>query len=471
LALLWDAVLAQLDAPVRALLAACRPVGLDDHQLRLLVPDEFTRQRIEQRLQGRLGELASDRAGQAIRLQVTVDPSLHQARPSQLAAAEPWAIGPAPGDGPEADPAPSGGARGGAAGPASQGGDDSLNRKYVFDTFVIGPSNRFAHAAATAVAEAAVEKGPGNTYNPLFIYGDSGLGKTHLLHAIGNYVTTNSTALRLKYVSTEELTNDFINAISENRIAEFRRVYRQVDVLLIDDIQFLESKAGTQEEFFHTFDALYNAQKQIVMTSDRPPHLFKEIAPRLRSRFEGGLLVDVHPADLETRSAILRKKAMADGLTLDPEVLSFIATRIQSNIRELEGALTRLTAFASLNGLEINLDMAEIILPELVAADQGRPITTAMVIAETAARFDLTVDELRGPGRSANVALARQIAMYLSRELTDLSLPKIGTEFSRDHTTVMHACRKIRDLIAHDRGVFSTVTDITDRVRQRAQKV
>jgi chromosomal replication initiator protein len=276
--------------------------------------------------------------------------------------------------------------------------------------------------------------------------------------------------LRIRYVSTEELTNDFINAISENRTAEFRRTYREVDVLLIDDIQFLESKIGTQEEFFHTFNTLHNAGKQIVITSDRPPKLLEALEPRLRSRFEWGLLVDIQPADLETRIAILRKKASAERLQVPPEVLELIATKIQTNIRELEGALIRLTAFASLNGQAVDRQVAEIVLKDLIADGLAKPITVQMVMAETADRFDLSVDELRGPGRSANIALARQIAMYLSRDLTDLSLPKIGQAFDRDHTTVMHACRKIRDLIAKDRAVFSTVNDITNKVHQRAQR-
>jgi len=321
-----------------------------------------------------------------------------------------------------------------------------------------------------AVAEGAVEQGPGRAYNPLLVYGDSGLGKTHLLHAIGHYIADHSNHLRIKYVSTDELTNDFINAISDNRTAEFRRTYREVDILLVDDIQFLESKIGTQEEFFHTFNTLHNAQKQIVMTSDRPPKLLEALEPRLRSRFEWGLLVDIQPADLETRIAILRKKTSAERLQVPPDVLEFIATKIQTNIRELEGALVRLTAFASLNGQPADRALAEIVLKDLIADGQAKPITAQMVMAETVDYFNLSMEELRGPGRSANVALARQIAMYLCRDLTDLSLPKIGQEFDRDHTTVMHAYRKIQNLIAQDRGVFSTVSDITNRVHQRAQR-
>ncbi|HYP43994.1 MAG TPA: chromosomal replication initiator protein DnaA [Propionibacteriaceae bacterium] len=341
-----------------------------------------------------------------------------------------------------------------------------LNSKYSFETFVIGSSNRFAHAAAVAVAE-----NPGKSYNPLTIYGESGLGKTHLLHALGHYVRNYSGRVRVRYVSTEELTNDFINAISQNKGAEFRRRYRDIDVLLIDDIQFLEGKEQTQEEFFHTFNTLHNAQKQIVMTSDRPPKLLENLEPRLRSRFGWGLITDVQPPDLETRIAILRKKAAQERLTAGPDVLEFIASKIQTNIRELEGALIRVTAFASLNRQQVDMSLAEIVLKDLIPEVGDTQITSGMIMAQTAAYFSLTIDDLCGQSRTHMLVTARQIAMYLCRELTDLSLPKIGQQFGgRDHTTVMHANRKIRTLMAERRSVFNQVTELTNRIKQQANE-
>ncbi|MGO1973276.1 MAG: chromosomal replication initiator protein DnaA [Propionibacteriaceae bacterium] len=355
------------------------------------------------------------------------------------------------------------------AGPAPllrRDSDARLNPKYSFETFVIGSSNRFAHAAAVAVAEA-----PGKSYNPLMIYGDSGLGKTHLLHALGHYVRNYFERVRVRYVSTEELTNDFINAISENKTAQFRRRYRDVDVLLIDDIQFLESKIQTQEEFFHTFNTLHNAQKQIVMTSDRPPKLLEALEPRLRSRFEWGLITDVQPPDLETRIAILRKKAAQERLTAGPDVLEFIASRIQTNIRELEGALIRVTAFASLNRQQVDMGLAEIVLKDLIPEGGKAEITSGAIMAQTAAYFGLTIDDLCGQSRTHLLVTARQIAMYLCRELTDLSLPKIGQQFGgRDHTTVMHADRKIRGLMSERRSVFNQVTELTNRIKQQSTR-
>jgi chromosomal replication initiator protein len=338
-----------------------------------------------------------------------------------------------------------------------------LNSKYSFETFVIGSSNRFAHAAAVAVAE-----NPGKSYNPLTIYGESGLGKTHLLHALGHYVRNYFNQVRVRYVSTEELTNDFINSISQNKGAEFRRRYRDVDVLLIDDIQFLEGKEQTQEEFFHTFNTLHNAQKQIVMTSDRPPKLLENLEPRLRSRFGWGLITDVQPPDLETRIAILRKKAAQERLTAGPDVLEFIASKIQTNIRELEGALIRVTAFASLNRQQVDMALAEIVLKDLIPEGADTQITSGVIMAQTAAYFSLTIDDLCGQSRTHMLVTARQIAMYLCRELTDLSLPKIGQQFGgRDHTTVMHADRKIRTLMAERRSVFNQVTELTNRIKQQ----
>jgi chromosomal replication initiator protein len=344
--------------------------------------------------------------------------------------------------------------------------DPRLNPKYSFETFVIGSSNRFAHAAAIAVAE-----NPGKSYNPLTIYGESGLGKTHLLHALGHYVRNYFDRARVRYVSTEELTNDFINAISQNKGAEFRRRYRDIDVLLIDDIQFLEGKEQTQEEFFHTFNTLHNAQKQIVMTSDRPPKLLENLEPRLRSRFGWGLITDVQPPDLETRIAILRKKAAQERLTAGPDVLEFIASKIQTNIRELEGALIRVTAFASLNRQQVDMTLAEVVLKDLIPEGGDAQINTGMIMAQTAAYFGLTIEDLCGQSRTHVLVTARQIAMYLVRELTDLSLPKIGQQFGgRDHTTVMHANRKIKTLMSERRSVFNQVTELTNRIKQQASQ-
>jgi chromosomal replication initiator protein len=339
-----------------------------------------------------------------------------------------------------------------------------LNPKYTFETFVIGSSNRFAHAAAVAVAEA-----PAKAYNPLFIYGDSGLGKTHLLHAIGHYAQSLYQGVRVRYVSSEEFTNDFINMIRDGKQDGFRRRYRDVDVLLVDDIQFLENKEGTQEEFFHTFNTLHNATKQIVISSDRAPKRLVTLEDRLRSRFEWGLLTDIQPPELETRIAILRKKAVQDRLNAPPEALEYIASRISTNIRELEGALIRVSAFASLNRQSVDLQLAEFVLKDLIPEAQGPEITAATIMGQTASYFGLSIDDLCGTSRSRVLVTARQIAMYLCRELTDLSLPKIGQHFGgRDHTTVMHADRKIRSLMAERRSIYNQVTELTNRIKQQA---
>jgi chromosomal replication initiator protein len=343
-----------------------------------------------------------------------------------------------------------------------------LNSKYTFETFVIGSSNRFAHAAAVAVAEA-----PAKAYNPLFIYGDSGLGKTHLLHAIGHYAQTLYNGLKVRYVSSEEFTNEFINMIRDGKQDGFRRRYRDVDVLLVDDIQFLENKEGTQEEFFHTFNTLHNASKQIVISSDRAPKRLVTLEDRLRSRFEWGLLTDVQPPELETRIAILRKKAIQEGLNAPPDVLEYIASRISTNIRELEGALIRVTAFASLNRQGVDISLAEIVLKDLIPESQGSSapqITAATIMGQTAAYFGLSIEDLCGTSRSRVLVTARHIAMYLCRELTDMSLPKIGQQFGgRDHTTVINADRKIRGLMAERRSIYTQVTELTNRIKQQAR--
>jgi chromosomal replication initiator protein len=340
-----------------------------------------------------------------------------------------------------------------------------LNPKYNFDTFVIGSSNRFAHAAAVAVAEA-----PAKAYNPLFIYGESGLGKTHLLHAIGHYARNLYSGARVRYVSSEEFTNEFINSIRDDKAAMFQSRYREVDVLLVDDIQFLQGKVQTQEEFFHTFNTLHNANKQIVITSDKPPKMLGEFEERMRSRFEWGLITDVQPPDIETRIAILRKKAAQERLSAPPEVLEYIGSKISTNIRELEGALIRVTAFASLNRQPVDLALAEVVLKDLITDSTGPEITSATIMAQTAAYFGLSMEDLCGASRSRVLVTARQIAMYLCRELTDLSLPKIGQQFGgRDHTTVMHADRKIRHLMAERRSVYNQVTELTNRIKSQTR--
>ncbi|MBG0826974.1 chromosomal replication initiator protein DnaA [Planomonospora sp. ID67723] len=373
---------------------------------------------------------------------------------------------PAPGPVPNPAPAPAQNrwdTRAGGGRTAKEPG--KLNPKYTFETFVIGSSNRFAHAAAVAVAEA-----PAKAYNPLFIYGDSGLGKTHLLHAIGHYAQSLYDGARVRYVSSEEFTNDFINSIRDHKADNFRGRYRAVDILLVDDIQFLEGKEQTQEEFFHTFNTLHNANKQIVISSDRAPKQLVTLEDRLRNRFEWGLITDVQPPELETRIAILRKKAIQEGLAAPPEVLEYIASRISTNIRELEGALIRVTAFASLNRQSVDLQLTEVVLKDLITEDADSEITIATIMASTATYFGLSIEDLCGTSRSRVLVTARQIAMYLCRELTDMSLPKIGQQFGgRDHTTVMHADRKIRSLMAERRSIYNQVNELTTRIKQQSR--
>jgi chromosomal replication initiator protein len=341
-----------------------------------------------------------------------------------------------------------------------------LNPKYTFDLFVIGSSNRFAHAAALAVAEA-----PAQAYNPLFIYGGTGLGKTHLLQAIGHYVRQHSRRLTTRYVTSETFMNEFIDAVRERgtRIEGFKRRYRNYDVLLVDDIQFIEGKERIQEEFFHTFNSLYEGGAQIIISSDRPPREIATLEERLRSRFEWGLLTDIQAPDLETRIAILRKRVETEGLAIeDPEVLTFIASRVSANIRELEGALTRVVAFSSLTDRPLTVELAEDVLKDVYPQGEAAPVITIARIQEAVTqRFGVTHDELVSPRRSQAVAYPRQVAMYLSRELTDASLPMIGKEFGgRDHTTVIHAKDKITKLIREDRSVYNLVQELTARIKQ-----
>jgi chromosomal replication initiator protein len=346
----------------------------------------------------------------------------------------------------------------------SSGANDGnrLNPKYMFETFVIGSSNRFAHAASVAVAES-----PAKAYNPLFIYGSSGLGKTHLLHAIGHYATTLGHARSVRYVSTEEFTNDFINSLRDDKTQAFQRRYRDVDILLIDDIQFLENRERTQEEFFHTFNTLHNANKQIVISSDRSPRQLATLEDRMRTRFEWGLLADIQPPDLETRIAILQKKAAQERMYAPDDVLEFIASRVSNSIRELEGALIRVTAFASLTRSSVQLSLAEEVLRDFMPDGAGPEITADQIMVSTADYFGVSLEDLRGHSRSRVLVNARQVAMYLCRELTDLSLPRIGQAFGgRDHTTVMHADRKIRQHMAERRSLYNQIAELTNRIKQ-----
>lgn len=486
----WDAVVSELNgdtrpdgeasngdahAPIltpqqKAWLNLVQPLTIVEGFALLSVPSSFVQNEIERHLRVQITDALSRRLGQPIELGVRIAPPSTETDSEALSDDQIIEIEDA-----EADrPAPVGAAddswpnffteRPPSNDPSDPGGT-SLNRRYTFDTFVIGASNRFAHAATLAIAEA-----PARAYNPLFIWGESGLGKTHLLHAAGNYTQRLFPGMRVKYVSTEEFTNDFINSLRDDRKVAFKRSYRDVDVLLVDDIQFIEGKEGIQEEFFHTFNTLHNANKQIVISSDRPPKQLATLEDRLRTRFEWGLITDVQPPDLETRIAILRKKAQVERLDVPGDVLELIATSIERNIRELEGALIRVTAFASLNKTPIDKSLAEIVLRDLVADASSMQISAANIMAATAEYFDVTVDELRGPGKTRSLAQSRQIAMYLCRELTDLSLPKIGQAFGRDHTTVMYAERKIRGEMAERREVFDQVKELTTRIRQRAKR-
>jgi chromosomal replication initiator protein len=475
----WQTTLDHLDAhglpaQQRAFLGLARLVGLLDGNALLAVPNDFTKDVVEHRLRGQVTDALSNQLGRGLRLAVTVDSSLADQdflQPTSPQTSHSLAdLAEVDEDELMSNDAESGFALVRPLGRhrANQEPEEAveatrLNPKYTFDKFVIGSSNRFAHAAAVAVAEA-----PAKAYNPLFIYGESGLGKTHLLHAIGHYARKLFPHVRVRYVNSEEFTNDFINSIRDDKAANFQRRYRDVDVLLIDDIQFLQGKMQTQEEFFHTFNTLHNANKQVVITSDVPPKLLSGFEERMRSRFEWGLLTDVQPPDLETRIAILRKKAIQERMSAPDEVLEFIASRISTNIRELEGALIRVTAFASLNRQSVDLGLAEIVLKDLIPNEQGSQITSATIMAQTAAYFGLTIEDLCGTSRSRVLVTARQIAMYLCRELTDLSLPKIGQQFGgRDHTTVMHADRKIRELMSERRAIYNQVTELTNRIKQQ----
>ena len=457
---IWRVVIEELSASApqnRGFLNTTQALGLLQREngasFLLEAPNSFTKDYLELKIKASLNEILSVKFNQNISIAVQVNEALEIANEDQL----------------EVDPTTpivETHRQGTGRGADSKTQEPSqLNPRYIFETFVIGASNRFAHAAAVAVAEA-----PAKAYNPLFIYGESGLGKTHLLHAIGAYAKELYGSVRVRYVSSEEFTNDFINSIRDDKAAVFKQRYRDLDILLVDDIQFLENKEATQEEFFHTFNTLYNANKQIVISSDRPPKQLTTLEDRLRSRFEWGLITDIQPPELETRIAILRKKAAQDKLNAPDEVLEYIASKISSNIRELEGALIRVTAFASLNRQPVDFGLAEIVLKDLIPDQVGPEITAGTIMAQTATYFSLSIDDLCGSNRSRVLVNARQIAMYLCRELTELSLPKIGQSFGgRDHTTVMHADRKIRQLMAERRSIYNQVTELTNRIKQQTK--
>ena len=455
---LWKSVKAALTADDRitpqlhGFINLVEPRGVMAGTLYLEVPNELTRGMLEQRIRLPLLSALTIAAGESVSsFAIVVNPEIQhegfdtgfepmEQNPSYIEQS----VAPAPTEA------------------SGRRGDSRLNDKYSFDNFVIGGSNRFAHAAAVAVAEA-----PAKAYNPLFIYGESGLGKTHLLHAIGHYAENLYPGIRVRYVSSEEFTNDFINSIANNRASLFQSRYREIDILLIDDIQFLQGKDSTQEAFFHTFNTLHDHNKQVVITSDLPPKHLTGFEDRMRSRFEWGLITDVQAPDLETRIAILRKKAQNDKLQVRDDVLEYIASKVSSNIRELEGTLIRVTAFANLNRTPVDLQLVQTVLKDLITLDNDNVIAPVDIINHTATYFKLTVDDLYGSSRSQAVATARQIAMYLCRELTNLSLPKIGQLFgNRDHTTVMYANKKISDLMKERRSIYNQVTELTSRIKQ-----
>jgi chromosomal replication initiator protein len=456
---LWKRALHELQdrmtgAASRAWLSETVPVGFSEDTVILAAPHSFAREQLDNRYGPELRAALTRAAGRALHVVITVRPDAAAPPPRDLIDPEEQRSAARQSSGaPETFLTP------------RADRDTPLNEKYTFDRFVIGASNRFAHAAAFAVAEA-----PAKAYNPLFIYGGAGLGKTHLLQAVGHYTANLYSGTQVRYVTSEQFTNEFIDAISNHRQVPFQRRYRDVDVLLIDDIQFLATRERTQEEFFHTFNALHNAEKQIVISSDRPPKQMGELEDRLRTRFEWGLITDIQPPDLETRLAILRKKAAQELLPVPHDVLELIASRISSNIRELEGALIRVTAFASLQRAEVTLHLAQMVLKDLFPDAGASEISVSLIMGETANYFGLTLDDLCSTSRTRQLVTARQIAMYLTRELTELSLPKIGQAFGgRDHTTVIHANNKISGLMQERPAIYEQVQELTSRIKTAAR--
>jgi chromosomal replication initiator protein len=451
------------DATWQAFLSGITPLTIEGDEIVLAVPNSLIRDRVESRFLAMIQDTVAGTVGRSVVVRLEVVPPAFEATEDLFKESESEPEGSSPTAergplGPWTDRNPPGG----SSSPSRQSGPwPVLDHRYTFETFVIASSNRFAHAAAQSVAEA-----PARSYNPLFIYGDAGLGKTHLLQAIGNYVLENFSGRRVRYVTTETYMNEFVDAIRTNATTAFKRRYRECDVLLLDDVQFMEGKESLQEEFFHTFNSLYGASKQMVITSDRPPKSIATLEDRLRSRFMSGLITEVQPPELETRLAILQTKAEHEHVAVPHEVLDFIATHVTDNIRELEGALIRVTAFASLNRQPLTRDLAEQVLSDIVAADQPRRITPQVILEATSDTFGFSVDELRGPNRRRPLVTARQVSMYVFRELTDFSYPAIGREFGgRDHTTVMHAVDKIAMLMKERRQIYNQVTDLVVRIR------
>ncbi|MFM7013542.1 MAG: chromosomal replication initiator protein DnaA [Actinomycetota bacterium] len=448
-----------LSPQLMGFLTLVEPKGVLADTLYLEVPNDLTRGMLEQRIRGDILEVLQESAlmGGPTNFAVVVNPDIQQQPDFSPSNANVYPIGSAPSlQGEETR------ARTGAVGVLF---DTRLNPKYNFDNFVTGGSNRFAHAAAFAVSET-----PAKAYNPLFIYGGSGLGKTHLLHAIGHYALNLYPKIKVRYVSSEEFTNDFINAIQNNRTAAFQAEYRDIDVLLIDDIQFLQGKDQTQEAFFHTFNTLHDHNKQVVITSDLPPKELTGFEERMLSRFEWGLITDIQAPELETRIAILRKKAENEKIKVPDEILEYMAARVASNIRELEGTLIRVTAFAALNRTRVDMNLVQTVLKDIVPLGDETIIAPNDIIAEVAKYYSITPSDLFGSSRQQAVAQARQIAMYLIREQTNLSLPKIGQLFgNRDHTTVMYANKKVTDLMSERRSLYNQVTEILNRVKQKSR--
>ena len=447
------------DASWQAYLSGITPLSIKDREIVLGVPNTLIRDRVESRFLALIQDTVTGTVGRDLVVQLEVVAPVYEPVEDSPPVVDPGRTAPSVAN------RPNGPSVWGESPNRPARGDRPefpvLDPRYTFDTFVIASSNRFAHAAAQSVAES-----PARSYNPLFIYGDAGLGKTHLLHAIGNYVLENFSGRHVRYVTTEAYMNEFVDAIRTNTTTAFKRRYRECDVLLIDDVQFMERKESLQEEFFHTFNSLYGASKQIVLTSDRPPKSIATLEDRLRSRFLSGLITEVQPPELETRLAILQTKAEHERVDVPDEVLEFIATHVKDNIRELEGALIRVTAFASLNRQPLSRELAEVVLSDIVSADQPRRITPQVILEATSDTFGFSVEELCGPNRRRPLVTARQISMYVFRELTDFSYPAIGREFGgRDHSTVMHAVEKIANLMKERHQIYNQVTDLIVRIK------